>query len=158
MGVALLSQGQTPLRSSASSQSGNCYACGQSGHWSSSCPSPGRGSATTTSQTPSSDKCFSCGQTGHRSNNCSRHRQGSATPSRSTSGDKCFSCGKICHWSSNCPTRRNRWRLTSRRDGSGDKRGNACSGQWELDLINCQTLAETESRDGNESPMSVTIK
>lgn len=78
-----------------------CYACGEVGHWATSCP--GRANQNplklTDDHSPCEDqKCFSCGEGGHWARDCP-----TKTPRRPSDIDKCYVCNEAGHWGTNCP-------------------------------------------------------
>ncbi|KDQ57416.1 hypothetical protein JAAARDRAFT_193749 [Jaapia argillacea MUCL 33604] len=76
-------------RSNSNQTSGECFKCGQSGHWQSACPSENRSrsfgsNSANGASTPTNGACFKCGEEGHYSNACT-NGQASKPPSRRNS-------------------------------------------------------------------------
>lgn len=141
---ATLAVNTTPARSSSND---DCFNCGQSGHWSSECPHPKKGS-TTPSRSPSVTSCYNCGKTGHRTRNCPSSQKRSITPPRSSASSpngSCYTCGQPGHWSSSCPSPSRGSATTPSRTPSSDKCFSCGqTGHWSS---NC-----TRRRQGSTTP------
>ncbi|KAK8847387.1 hypothetical protein IAR55_005245 [Kwoniella newhampshirensis] len=106
-----------------SAPTGECYKCGEAGHWANVCPNEaGPSSRAGLSRTRSAGggtsggatgSCFKCGEEGHWSNACPNDDGGG--PSRGASsksarggggGDltgECYKCHETGHWANTCP-------------------------------------------------------
>eukprot|EP00897_Mesotaenium_endlicherianum_P010141 jgi/Mesen1/9155/ME000059S08571 len=82
---------------------GECYKCGQEGHWSSSCPlRQAPFGSSSDSYRPGRDSNYgaaSCGDSGRGVRGGGRGSGGTEGATRT-----CYTCGELGHWSSNCPT------------------------------------------------------
>ncbi|KAF9010782.1 hypothetical protein BDQ17DRAFT_1346931 [Cyathus striatus] len=95
--------------------SGDCFKCGQPGHWSSACPNnegPGFGGSrsksfgSSTFGTASVGTCYKCHEPGHFAPDCPNANGGRAVKSKGATGDSeegCFKCGGSGHWAKDCP-------------------------------------------------------
>ncbi|KAL8293634.1 hypothetical protein RQP46_000335 [Phenoliferia psychrophenolica] len=97
--------------------SGECFKCGEAGHWSSNCPNqdggrkPGGsknagGSKTAGGGGGTSGECFKCGQAGHWSSACPSGGGGGGGGARESQGGSaltCYKCGEQGHFSNACP-------------------------------------------------------
>ncbi|KAJ1588514.1 hypothetical protein NDA11_000506 [Ustilago hordei] len=80
---------------------GECYRCGQTGHWASDCPNPRQNSNLNSNRNSNSNSRTSAAKRGSSSSTRGgRDRGGSKAAGKD---DGCFRCGKNGHWSSECP-------------------------------------------------------
>ncbi|KAI8632372.1 hypothetical protein F5Y19DRAFT_362181 [Xylariaceae sp. FL1651] len=110
----------TPARSSSS---GECFSCGQRGHWSKECPHPKKGS-TTPSKSPSNTSCYNCGKMGHWTSNCPSPKKGSRTPPRSSASSPSgnyYTYDQPAQWFSSYPSPRKESPTTPSRTPSSSK-------------------------------------
>ncbi|KAG8760506.1 DNA topoisomerase [Serendipita sp. 396] len=125
-----------------SAQTGECYKCGQTGHWSNACPTGVQSTNAKVGSSNNADTCYKCNKTGHWASNCPNPSSSapSAVPNKklrkaagldfdspnTSSGQvgACFKCGQPGHFSNNCPSGPS---FTSGR-GRGRGRGRNVSG------------------------------
>ncbi|ORY31011.1 DNA topoisomerase [Naematelia encephala] len=119
-----------PINDGGGSGAGECFKCGESGHWSNACPNDaserpfkkqrgtksstvrGGGGAGKAGKAGSSDACYKCQQPGHWASACPNEESGSrAAPGRNNGrsiavSGECYKCQKSGHWAKDCPNER----------------------------------------------------
>ncbi|GAA5864271.1 hypothetical protein JCM3774_001276 [Rhodotorula dairenensis] len=118
--------------------SGECFNCGESGHWSKDCPQGRAGGAynragrSTSAGAGSggggaSGSCYKCGEDGHWAKDCPQGGSAGGAAGRGDGGGgsnyTCFKCGEEGHFSNACPNDAGPSRGSTRGGGRGGGRG-----------------------------------
>ncbi|ESP04466.1 hypothetical protein LOTGIDRAFT_136176 [Lottia gigantea] len=88
---------------------GECYHCGEKGHWVPECPlrngektnqEENKDTSKDISQDTSQDICYNCQQRGHWASNCQEPKR------KQPRKGKCYQCKQEGHWKSECPQKK----------------------------------------------------